>query len=413
MPAGERDRQAVENRLRAWRQPTAAGGRNTLLYWVGHGTADLLAHHDTPARIDDGADPRDIARAISSRKLHPDNDGSWAIVVLDACFSTSFARAVHRELFDDKHAGVRRYLLLATAAQGYAELGAFSRALERALHVIFPTQRAIGLSALGRELAGDLDGFFDDLTVDDHRDQLVSLRLKAASSVSAPLDQLAEVQAVIDQLPEDERRHFLPKATGAELGELAWYFHGRTLQRNQILNWLNAATNGALVVTGPAGPGKSALLGHVLLYTNSSLRDILFRHGHLTPLPPGTPCLNDPFDPVTHLAGLTPARVLHLVAHAAGLTDLATLVTDGQPPSDLTARLLTELRERPTQLTLLFDGLDEAEQPLVIVDQILRPLAALPTVRLIIGTRRSTREGPDHPTPDDTNEGSRRAEARE
>ncbi|MDQ0828178.1 WD40 repeat protein [Streptomyces achromogenes] len=401
--AGERDLQAVEDRLRAWRQPTAAGGHNTLLYWVGHGTAERLAHHRTPSPIDDGVSPQAIAHAIGSRQLHPDNDGSWAIVVLDACFSTSFARAVHRELFDDKHAGVRRYLLLATAAQGYAELGAFSRALERALNVTFPTQRAIGLSALGRELAGDLDGFFDDLTVDDHRDQLVSLRLKAASSVSAPLDQLAEVQAVIDQLPDDERRHFLPKATGAELGELAWYFHGRTLQRDQILNWLNAASNGALVVTGPAGAGKSALLGHVLLHTNSSLRDILIRHGHLTPLPPCIPCPNDPFDLVTHLAGLTPARVLHLVAHAAGLTDLATLATDGQPPADLTARLLTELRERPTQLTLLFDGLDETEQPLHIADQILRPLAALPTVRLIIGTRRSTREGPDHPTLDDTN----------
>ncbi|MFI6415315.1 hypothetical protein [Streptomyces sp. NPDC050585] len=402
VPAGARDLQEVEDRLRAWRQP-AVGGHNTLLYWVGHGTAGFLAHHRTPSPIDDGVSPQVIASAIGSRQLHPDNEDSWAIVVLDACFSTSFARAVHRELFDDKHAGVRRYLLLSTAAQGYAELGAFSRALERALKVTFPTQRAIGLSALGRELAGDLDSFFDDLTVDDHRDQLVSLRLKAASSVSAPLDQLAEVQAVIDQLPDDERRHFLPKSTGAELGELAWYFHGRTLQRDQILNWLNAATNGALVVTGPAGAGKSALLGHVLLHTNSSLRDILIRHGHLTPLPPGIPCPNDPFDLVTHLAGLTPARVLHLVAHAAGLTDLAALATDGQPPTDLTARLLTELRERPTRLTLLFDGLDEAEQPLHIAAQILRPLAVLPTVRLIIGTRRSTREGPDHPTPDDTN----------
>ncbi|MFF3020726.1 AAA family ATPase [Streptomyces sp. NPDC057939] len=400
VPPEDRDRQAVETRLRTWKQP--GGGRNTLLYWVGHGTADYLAHHGAEPLIDDGVNPQDIAGAISSRQLHPDNADSWAIVVLDACFSTSFARAVHRALFDDKHTGVRRYLLLATAARGYAELGAFSHALRRALHITFPTQRAIGLSALGRELARHLDGFLDDLTIDDHHDQLVSLRPNAASAVTGPLDQLAELQTIIDQLPDDERRHFLPKATGAELGELAWYFHGRTLQRNQILHWLTTARQGALIVTGPAGAGKSALLGHVLLHTNSSLRETLTRHGHLTPLPAGIPCPDNPFDLTLHLAGLTPARVLHLIAHTAGLPHLAQQSTDGTLNTDLTTRLLTELRERPTPLTLLVDALDEADQPLVIADQILRPLAALPRIRLVIGTRRSTHEGPDHPTPDDT-----------
>ncbi|GGR03663.1 hypothetical protein [Kitasatospora griseola] len=396
----ERNRQAVEERLGAWKQPAAPGG-NTVLYWVGHGSADHLAHHRTPAPIDDGVTPQEIARAIGSRQLHPGNADSWAIVILDACFSKSFARAVHKELFTH-YDDAARYLLLSTAAKGYAELGAFAEALGRALHTTFPTQRAIGLSALGRALAGRLSGFVDDLTIDDDRDQLVRLVPTAAASVSAPLDQLAELQAVIDQLPVDEQRHFIPKASGAELGELAWYFHGRTLQRDRILRWLTTATSGALVVTGPAGAGKSALLGHILLHTNNRLRDILIRHGHLQRLPAGTPCPDDPFDLTAHLAGLTPARTLYLVARAAGLTDLADLAADGQPPADLTSRLLAALRARQEPLTLLFDALDEAEQPLVIADQILRPLAALPTVRLIIGTRRSTREGPDQPAPDDT-----------
>ncbi|MFF1868718.1 AAA family ATPase, partial [Kitasatospora herbaricolor] len=396
--ANERNRQEVENRLGTWKQP--AGG-NTVLYWVGHGSADHLAHHLTPTPIDDGVTPLDVARAIGNRQRHPGNADSWAVVVLDACFSESFARAVHIELFTRYH-GAGRYLLLSTAAEGYTELGAFTRALHRALNITFPTKRAIGLSSLGRELASNLEGFFDDLTVDDQRDQLVSLTLNAATAVSGPLDQLAELQAVIDQLPADEQRHFLPKATGAELGELAWYFHGRTEERDRILRWLTTATSGALVISGPAGSGKSALLGHVLLHTNTRLRDLLIRHGHLQSIPAGIPCPDDPFDLVAHLAGLTPGRTLHLIAEAAGLTDLAQQAADGQPPADLTSRLLTELRERRTPLTLLFDALDEAEQPLVIADQLLRPLAALPDVRLIIGTRRSTSEGPDQPATDDT-----------
>ncbi|MFI7175715.1 hypothetical protein [Streptomyces spororaveus] len=400
VPADKRDRQAVEDRLAAWADATHPPSRNTVLYWVGHGTAGHLAHHRTPAPITNGVTPADIAQAISSRQLHPANADTWAIVVLDACFSLEFARAVHRELFDRR--GVSRYLLLSTAAQGYAELGALTRALDRALHITFPTQPAIGLLTLGRHLATELGGFVEDLTIDDHRDQLVSRTANAAAAVSGPLDQIAELQAVIDQLPLDEQRHFLPKASGAELGELAWYFHGRTLQRDQILRWLATATNGALVVTGPAGAGKSALLGHVLLYTSTRLRDILTRHGHLTPLPPGTPRPDDPFNLTVHLAGLTPARTLHLIAQAAGLPDLAQQSAEGRPPADLTTRLLTALRARDKPLTLLFDALDEAEQPLVIADQILRPLAALPQVRLVVGTRRSTREGPDQPAPYDT-----------
>ncbi|MFB7027726.1 MULTISPECIES: hypothetical protein [unclassified Streptomyces] len=400
VPEDERDRQAVEDRLGAWRRPTAENG-NTVLYWVGHGSAQHLAHHRTPAPIDDGVSPADVARAIGSRLLHPDAEDSWVIVVLDACFSRRFAQQVHRTLLGE-YADAERYLLLSTAAKGYTELGAFTRALDRALTVTFRGRSAIGLAELGSKLFEELGGYRAD-TADDRRDRLVRMLPDVASAVSAPLDQLAELQAVIDQLPTDEQRHFLPKASGAELGELAWYFHGRTLERDDILRWLVTATHGALVVTGPAGAGKSALLGHILLHTNTQLRDILIRHGHLHPLPAGTPCPDDPFDLVAHLSGLSFTRILQLVAQAAGLPDLAQQAADGQPSADLAARLITQLRTRQAPLTLLFDALDEAEQPLTIADTLLRPLAALPTVRVVIGTRRSTREGPDQPVLADTN----------
>ncbi|MFE6868833.1 AAA family ATPase [Kitasatospora sp. NPDC057692] len=398
LPEDKRDSEAVEIRLRTWRRLSPGGG-NTVLYWVGHGSARNLAHYGTPDPIDDGLSPEALARAISSRQLDPGNEGTWAIVVLDACFSHDFAKKVHSTLLDEV-GDPRHYLLLSTAAEGYTELGTFTDALKRVLTVTFRGQPAIRLARLGSELAERLGGYRGDRA--DHRDQLVRLTPDVATAVSAPLDQLAELQAVIDQLPVDEQRHFLPKATGAELGELTWYFHGRTEQRDHILHWLTTATRGALVVTGPAGSGKSALLGHILLHTRTGLRDILIRREHLKALPAGTPCPDDPFDLAAHLAGLTLTHALRLVAHAADLPDLARQITDGQPPADVATRLVDRLRTHPTPLTLLFDALDEAEQPLVIADTLLRPLAALPTVRLIIGTRRSTREGPDQPAPADT-----------
>ncbi|MGW7208401.1 AAA family ATPase, partial [Streptomyces sp. NPDC054837] len=400
VPEDERDRGAVEERLGTWKRPTNAHRGNTVFYWVGHGSADSLAHYSTPAPIDDGVTPHDVARAIGSRQLHPDSEGSWAIIVLDACFSRSFAQQVHGQLIDG-YPDADRYLLLSTAAKGYAELGAFTWALDRALNVTFRGQPAIGLASLGIELAQELGGYRAD-TADDRRDKLVRLTPDVSTAVSAPLDQLAELQAVIEQLPTDEQRHFLPKASGAELGELAWYFHGRTLERDRVLHWLTTAAHGTLVVTGPAGAGKSALLGHILLHTRTHLREVLVRHGHLQPLPAGTPCPDDPFDLVTHLSGLTLTRTLQLIASAADLPDLAQKAAEGHPPADLIARLITHLRTRHEPLTLLFDALDEAEQPLTIADTLLRPLAALPSVRVVVGTRRSTHEGPDRATPTDT-----------
>ncbi|MFE2283312.1 hypothetical protein ACFXDJ_03955 [Streptomyces sp. NPDC059443] len=339
-----------------------------------------------------------MADAIGARQLHPENTGNWAIVILDACFSRDFARAVHIHLLTH-HPDAKQYLLLSTAAEGYAELGAFTHALDRALSSAFLDRDAIGLVELGSELARDLDGYRAD-TADDRHTRLVNR--ETLSAFSSSLDQRAELVAVINELPIDERRHFLPKASGAELGELAWHFHGRTVQRDHILRWLAAGTTGTLVVTGPAGAGKSALLGHILLHTNPRLRDILIRQGHLTPLPAGNACPDDPFDLVVHLSGLTLGHIIGLIATAAGLTRLAEQAATGRA-ADLTSRLITELDTRQARLTVLFDALDEAEQPLLLADRLLRPLAALPGVRIVVGTRRSTHEGPDHPAPTDTN----------
>ncbi|MFF2119337.1 AAA family ATPase, partial [Kitasatospora sp. NPDC058184] len=399
-PEKERDRQAVEDRLGDWKRLTSSHRGNTVLYWVGHGSAEHLAHHRTPAPIDDGVHPEDVARAIGRRRIHPDAEDSWAVVVLDACFSKDFARKVHGTLINE-YGDADRFLLLSTAAEGHAELGDFTRALEHALTITFLGQKTIGLAELGSQLARELRGY-RAINVDDHRDRLVRTLPDVASAVSAPLDQIAELQAVIDRLPADEQRHFLPKASGAELGELAWYFHGRTEERDTILRWLTTTASGSLIVTGPAGSGKSALLGHILHHINPQLRDVLIRHGHLTPLPPEVPCPDDPFDLTVHLSGLTLTHTVQLVAQAAGLPDLARQAADGQPPSDLVARLLGRLRDRHAPLTLLFDALDEAEQPLTLADTLLRHLADLPRVRTVIGTRRSTHEGPDQPAPDDT-----------
>jgi WD40 repeat protein len=61
----------------------------------------------------------------------------------------------------------------------------------------------------------------------------------------------------------------------------------------------------------------------------------------------------------------------------------------------------TRRADSRVRFTLLADALDEAHLPLLIAERIFSPLADLPGVRVVVGTRRSTAEGPDLPASED------------
>lgn len=139
---------------------------------------------------------------------------------------------------------------------------------------------------------------------------------------------------------------------------------GRAAALRHLRQWLTDTPAGlarALVLTGPPGVGKSALLSH------------------LHPTAGGT-------EPVIH-ARLHARHVLlpslvGEIARAAGFSSGTGVEA-----------LLAELRHRRAPLTVLVDGLDEAgttrdedEEPYRIVSDLLRPLAALPCVRLVVAT---------------------------
>ncbi|MFF1499517.1 NACHT and WD repeat domain-containing protein, partial [Streptomyces sp. NPDC058316] len=392
----ERTADAVQERLSEWATPSSNG--NTFLYWISHGESDgedmaLLAHAGSPhPLIHSGISPDDFLRYLTARQNHPDAEGTWAIVVIDACKSGRFVELLSARAFL-KSNGPRNFLLVSTSEDGAANLGVFRHALETVLGTTFAADSTIDLRALGDELQRNLRGCPVVPHTKMGRALLHRIVPAAAGAVTTTLDVLAEIQAVIDQLPPDEQRHFIPKATGAELGELAWYFEGREEERDTILRWLDTGADGMLVVTGAAGSGKSALLGHILLHTRPKLRSILLRTGHLQPLPSGVPCPSDPFDAVIHLSGATPQELIARLALAAQLREI---------PRDLLLNeqiewLLDGLAQRALPFGVLLDALDEAHAPLVIADQIVRRLAEVPGTRVVIGTRRSTKEGPDLP----------------
>ncbi|MFC0105439.1 hypothetical protein [Kibdelosporangium aridum] len=388
----QRGHAAVCDRVDAW---AAADTGDSVLYWVGHGSSlqgqAALAHAQSPELIDlDGITPRNLAYRITTREHH--NPDSWPIVVIDACRSARFVELLNSEV--DSMSGPRRLLLVGTSGEGTTTLGEFRRALRGALQDTFGAEREISLWRLGEELKARLP---------EHSAVLPknivgrALRRRVPLPTRTTLDMASAIQAALNGLSADERRHYLVKAHGGELGELAWYFEGRAAEHRVIASWLRTATSGMLVITGPPGSGKSALLGSLLVHSRPELRDVFVTVGLIDRLQQPEQPPDNAFTTAIHLTGLTTTELLQRIATHLGLRP-----PDPTAPVTVQLNAVTEsLRRRTEPATILVDGLDEAVDPLTIARAVLQPIAELPGVRVVIGTRRSTAEGPDEPDPAD------------
>lgn len=400
----DRGGDGVDERLRDWSEP--ARPTDTILYWVGHGWSDgldvSLAHARSPAAVrTSGVLPQRMAEALRARQAT--SEGHWALVVIETCWSSRFVDRVNAFLSEGPM-GADGVLLVGVSGDGGTALGRFSQALRGCLEENFRSNRRIELWSLAGELDRRLPG---GLVVSRRlRDTaLVRPTTPLASHLAVPLDILEVLEQAVNRLSEDERRHFLVKAQGAEEGELSWYFEGRELENTALAGWLRAGSSGLFVVTGAAGAGKSALLGHALVSSLPDLRDTLVRAGLVEPVAVTARPPDHAFHGVVHLSGLSMATLIARIADAAGV---------GPPPSAAdedsvtsigadVSWLLKEVAQLGRPLTLLLDALDEAQDPVTVAGTVLRALSRIPGVRLVVGTRASTLESPDHSAGDDTN----------
>jgi hypothetical protein len=393
----ERTETAVKEQLRTWAD--RRDGRSSILLWLGHGTSDgndaWLATYETPPKIRyNGINTTTVAEQIAHEwGRRRDQPGIWAAVVIEACGAGTFVRKVAAALYAIPNGPHRLALIGVGADDGAANLGRFRRELTAALESYTDNDEEIR----PEDLVSNLRSRIEPVEVVDrglHKARTVRRRRLLPTKVTAPMDLYEELRTFLSNLPADERGHYIPKAQGGEHGELAWYFVGRQDERQEIAAWLHSNNSGMLVVTGPPGSGKSALLGNVLVYTKPALRDLLVRAGHLEPAEATMQLPAEPFDCVVHLAGLTVSEVVTRLARAAGLGP-PTRRIDASGDADW---LLDGLRARKRSFTVLADALDEAQEPATIASSVLRRIAALPKVRVLIGTRSSTKVDPDRPT---------------
>ncbi|MFI0938590.1 WD40 repeat domain-containing protein [Streptomyces sp. NPDC021020] len=409
VPELERNADAVERRLGQWADSGSRPVDGSVLYWVGHGWTDgtraALAHQQSPGRVGSaGVSPEDIADAVRRRQAQPGRR-SWAVVVVDACRSQRFAKLLGSLLLADDR--VRDVLLVGVSGEGATTLGRFSEALGIVVKTTYAANRRITLKDLGSQL----EDLLEDCTVTPlkvGRAALVHVFPPAASWMCAPYDTVRHLEDVLENLGPDERHHFFTKAQGVEYGELSWFFEGRASELRRISAWLRTATTGMLVVHGRAGAGKSALLGNVMVQSLPDLRDALARRGLATPLAPGDLPPDGVFDAVIHLSGLTVPQIVARTAAAARLepppshsNSALGMATDLDWLADQLSRLCNpEPPGETASFTVLVDALDESTDPLDTARSLLARIAAIRGVRVVVGTRVSTRELFDAPPPD-------------
>lgn len=132
--------------------------------------------------------------------------------------------------------------------------------------------------------------------------------------------------------------------SGAQPQREGWLFTGRRAVLQRIVTWLGGETPGALVVTGPAGCGKSAVVGHIAALSDPGRREELLAHGPAGP-DPGVGAVDASVD----LRGMGERDLAVALAGQLGLR---------QPQAGW--QLIADMTRLASPPTLVLDGLDDA-----------------------------------------------------
>ncbi|WP_367319189.1 hypothetical protein [Streptomyces sp. HUAS ZL42] len=381
---------SITQRLRAWH----GGGSRLVLYWTGHGCVDAGEHFliaaDSPGtRLDEyrAITAKALARFLAHREFHE------VLVLLDCCASGVAASRVAAEICEvldhSSAAGPERRFAVIASTRGFesAEDGVFAETLERVVRQGPEDRRWTEHDETIRsdELADVMDRVMarrDGGTAYVARGAPVpALRNPLHPSATVP-DEDVETKRLRRLRATEVDQHLVLSARGIEVGETGWYFCGRDRLLRRLIGWLAQAERGLFAVTGSPGTGKSALLGRIATLSVPDLRAVAEAEGALNDTPnsalPPLGCV----DLALSCRNKTLEDCLRAVADTLGLPARR----DGWLRAAEVVRQVGELGRR---VAVVIDGLDEAKaaEAVPIAADLLRPLADLPGVRVLVGTR--------------------------
>ncbi len=362
----ERDHQQLHDELLLWStkdpEPTDDAADTTLvIYCTGHGLADGGRFRLARAgglRFD----PTELVAAVERRR-----DLRQIVLIIDACFAEQGVDDVVAEarVPGSRTANMDVWSFGAARRADEAQQGAFAHAFADALvRAAHPSWDHEYLDLASVEL--DVERQLAD---QPQRTWNVQANQRPCRALPNPLHQPKTLpQTLSSPLPS----HWIALARGVHSANRpGWFFTGRTgVLRDVVKHLAGAGPERILVVTGGPGSGKSALLGYLALIGTSSSRITL----------------------------PTVARARHLVGEdavtAAGRFDpmdqdgVTRTLAHGLGAAGSTADIVRAAQERCGLTGIVLDQLDD-EAPDWLWTELVGPLAAIPGVRLVLGSSRA------------------------
>ncbi|MGC5040062.1 AAA family ATPase [Streptomyces sp. DT190] len=383
-----------------------------VIYITGHGLAPRGRQHFL--QLPDTDKNRPLGTAFPTAELIAtalDSRAGHVLVMVDSCFSgrlTDELQDTLKALDEDRRALGSLVVLTAGNEDSRPRLQAFTSLLAAIRAHCEDQTNGYARSHLSWEDFHAIRAAVWDRTTmaDIHRiwppGDSVSLQL-AARALSPCLPNpgytdttlLEDARSQVGWNRADLDEYWISRATGQMSGSSpGWYFTGRAALVTRMIEFLDG-DDSVLIVTGPAGSGKSALLARLV-----TLSDPRFRADHayrpvLDAIPEHLQVPEGAVDAAV-LARNTDPHELSAALYEA-LTGRPTPA--GHDPIEelrLYVRVFMRLNDRP--LTVVIDGIDEARNPRRIITDVLRPLATLradgrPLIRLLLGIRSSATAG--------------------
>ncbi|MFB7311148.1 caspase family protein, partial [Streptomyces sp. NPDC056192] len=373
-------------RIEDWVLETDLGPSDAVVvYFAGHGVkaADrrhyLLCADSRSGRYTTALASEDLCRPLMTSPV------GHLLVILDTCYAGAGTEDIAKlaaELASLQRGAAGRWMMAAARGKERARENVFVEALA---HVLEQPRAGAHQEYLGvREVTERVNEYFRAKRPAQHArhstidsDGHAPFFHNRAHIPGLPADDL-DIDT-LTRLRRQTRGHFEARGRGVEhTSDRGDYFTGRMAALAALASWLGDQRHDrkARVVTGNPGSGKSSLLGRFLMLTDVD-----------------DPARADAPEQAVPPAGLT---VVRLHARRAVLEDMAAdlaaavKLPEGSDRDDL----LDALGERSRPIVIVVDALDEAgtagetTEGTRIARELLQPLSTLPSVRLIVGTRR-------------------------
>ncbi|MFI5985893.1 hypothetical protein ACIBEA_34160 [Streptomyces sp. NPDC051555] len=370
-----------------------------VIYITGHGVLSkarrhflLLPHSDDSKLMSTALPTADLVAAIL------DSEAQHVLVLVDSCYSGSLDTELASRLQDLSSDRFGMDTLVVVTSGDFSEeprVGEFTEVLDLALRKICDETNGFAGPTISYQ---DWEMVLREVST--ARRDLISVRwvwprsrsdaptpclpnpgywIRKQTTLGAPEVKSASLTDTITL-----SSYWIARASGnSSESDSAWHFTGRHEVVSDIQNFLSSG-EGVCLVTGEAGSGKSAIIGHLVVHGNAQVRSNVSQ-GVLNRLE------------VEHSPQVDIAVLARNKSAASIAEEIRTVLLNIGRPEVGRQPLLSEAMElassflgRPVAIAI--DGVDEAADPAALISDLLRPLVRdgnrpRNEIRLLLGVR--------------------------